>query len=105
MLVWVHLRTCVHLGRMWAVCIQFPPYNFKKLYGATGSNARVTLNTTKSSKDQDLKLRPPLNCVSLEWHAKSWSTPTGGSVRYLESYRIITILGTHDRGLGELVFS
>ena len=68
--------------------------------GPLAENARVTLNTTKSRMKTDLELRPPLYCASLEWHAKSWPTPTYGSIRYLESYRIIAILGTRDRGLG-----
>ena len=98
--MWVHLRTCVHLRRMWADCIRFLPYNFKKLYGATCRNARATLNTTKSRMVTNLKLRPPSHYASLVRHAKSWPTPTYGCVRYLESYRILAILGTHDRGLG-----
>ena len=46
------------------------------------------------TKVPDLKLHPPLHCASLERPAKFWPTPTYGFVRYMESYRIIAILGT-----------
>ena len=55
----------MHVAYNLAVCIQFRPYNFKNLYGATGRNARVTLRTTKSRRDPDLKRRPTLHCASL----------------------------------------